>query len=154
MSFRRQLSHTETFAAPAARVYELLIDWGGIVSWMPNNLIRELRLEGKGVGAIRYLTTGKGVELAERLDSTDAASTSLTLSMLPPLPWHLLSYSATGVIEPLAADTCRLTWTGNAEMPGDSQQADRTAYLLQRSYEAMFQGIRRELDRCGSRGAC
>ncbi|MGB8691885.1 MAG: SRPBCC family protein [Steroidobacteraceae bacterium] len=154
MSFKRQLSHTETFAAPAARVYELLIDWGGIVSWMPNNLIRELRLEGKGVGAIRYLTTGKGVELAERLDSTDAASTSLTLSMLPPLPWHLLSYSATGVIEPLATDTCRLTWMGNAEMPGNSQQADRTAYLLQRSYEAMFQGIRRELDRCGSRGSC
>ena len=154
MSFRRQLSHTETFAAPAARVYELLIDWGGIVSWMPNNLIRELRLEGKGVGAIRYLTTGKGVELAERLDSTDAASTSLTLSMLPPLPWHLLSYSATGAIEPLAAESCRLTWTGTLEMPEKSEQADKTTYLLRRSYEAMFQGIRRELERHGGRSSC
>ena len=147
MSFKRQISHAETFAAPAARVYRLLIDWGAIVNWMPNNLIRELRLKGEGVGAIRYLTTGAGVELAERLDSMDEASTSITLSMLPPLPWHLLSYSARGVIEPVVADTCRLTWTGNAAMSEDAEQADKTAYLLRRSYEYMFLGIRRELER-------
>ncbi len=154
MSFRKQLSHAETFAAPAARVYQLLIDWGGIVDWMPDHLIHKLRLEGKGVGAIRYLTTGKGVELAERLDSMDAESTSMTLSMLPPLPWHLLSYSATGAIEPLTADSCRLTWTGNAEMPEKLEQADKTTYLLRHSYEIMFRGIRRELERQGGCSAC
>ena len=146
MSCKRQITHTETFAVPAARVYQLLIDWGAIANWMPNNLIRELRLEGTGVGAIRYLTTGAGVELAERLDSMDEASTSITLSMLPPLPWDLLSYSATGVIEPLVADTCRLTWTGSAAMPENAEQADKTAYLLRRSYEYMFLGIRGELE--------
>jgi len=146
LSFKQQVSHAETFAAPAARVYQLLIDWGAIVNWMPNNVIQKLRLEGHGVGAIRYLTTGKGVELAERLDSMDAASTSITLSLLPPLPWHLLSYSATGVIEPLAADACRLTWTGNLEMPENAGQAGKTACLLRRAYENMFLGIRREVE--------
>jgi hypothetical protein len=152
MSFKQQLSHTETFAAPAARVYRLLIDWGGIVNWMPDKLIRGLRLEGKGVGAIRHITTGQGVELAERLDSMDEATTSITLSLLPPLPWHLLSYSATGAIESLVADACRLTWTGNAEMPESGTQADKTTALLRRSYEIMFQGIRREVEQHDGRG--
>ena len=147
MSLKQQISHSETFAAPAARVYQLLIDWGGIVNWMPNSLIRELRLEGQGVGAIRHLTTRQGIELAERLDSVDEAATIITLSLLPPLPWHLLSYSATGAIEALDAGACRLTWTGNLEMPEDARQADQTAGLLRRSYESMFLGIRRELER-------
>jgi hypothetical protein len=147
LSCRRQISHAETFAVPAERVYRLLIDWGAIINWMPDNLIRRLRLEGNGVGAIRYLTTAAGVELAERLDAADAATTSITLSLLPPLPWQLLSYSATGVIEALAADRCRLTWTGNPELPENSEQADRTARLLRRSYESMFSGLRRELER-------
>ena len=135
------------FAAPAARLYGLLIDWGAIINWMPDNLIRQLRLEGSGVGAVRHLTTSAGVELAERLDAMDAAGTRITLSLLAPLPWQLLSYSATGVIDALAADRCQLTWTGNPELPDDAAEADRTVRLLRRSYQSMFLGLRHELAR-------
>jgi hypothetical protein len=146
MSIRRQISHAETFAAPAQQLFRLLSDWGGIVNWMPSGFIKALRLEGSGPGAIRHLTTGQGVELAERLDLLDEAGTRIALSLLPPLPWHLLAYSATGVIEPLGADTCRLTWTGAIEMPDDEPQAAKTSHLLRRSYETMFLGIRREVE--------
>jgi Polyketide cyclase / dehydrase and lipid transport len=151
MSIRRQIMHAGTFAAPAIELYRLLTDWGAIINWMPHKFITALRLEGHGIGAIRHLTTGKGVVLAERLDAMDEASTRITLSLLPPLPWQLLAYSATGVIEALGADSCRLTWTGTLELPEGDSQADRTCHLLRRSYETMFLGISREIEPHGRR---
>jgi hypothetical protein len=142
------LSHLETiedvaeFEAPASRVWELLLDWPAIVDWMPDGWIRSLRLEGQGVGAIRHLITGKGVELAERLDGADASSGVLELSLVDPLPWGLLSYRARGSLEDLGAGRCRLKWQGTLEMPERGRDLDSVRRLLQASYAKMFVGIK------------
>jgi uncharacterized protein YndB with AHSA1/START domain len=142
------LSHVETiedtaeFAAPASRVWELLIDWAAIVDWMPDGYVQSLRMEGQGVGAIRHLLTGQGAEIAERLDYADESSGVLELSLLEPLPWGLLSYRARGKLEGITSSRSRLNWQGTLEMPERGTELDSVVRLLRKSYAKMFAGIR------------
>jgi hypothetical protein len=142
------VSHTETitdaaeYDAPALAVWELLMDWAAIVDWMPDGYVKSLRMEGQGPGAIRYLVTGKGVELAERLDRADESSGVLELSLVAPLPWGLLSYRARGKLDRISDNKSRLTWRGTLEMPEHGPESDSVARLLRKSYAKMFLGIR------------
>jgi hypothetical protein len=130
------------FRAPASAIWELLIDWGAIVDWMPDGYISSLECEGIGPGAVRHLVTGRGVRLAERLDRADESSGLLELSLVGALPWGLVSYAARGKVDSLAADRSRLSWEGTMEMPDDARDADRVDRLLRKSYAKMLQGIR------------
>jgi hypothetical protein len=146
------LSHTETitdvaeFDTPASAVWALLIDWAAIVDWMPDGYVQSLRMEGQGPGAVRHLLTGKGVQLAERLDKADESSGVLELSLLDPLPWGLLSYRARGKLQSIAGDKSRLTWQGTLEMPEPGPESDYVARLLRKSYAKMFLGIRQVVE--------
>jgi hypothetical protein len=142
------LSHVETiegtaeFEAPTSAVWELLMDWAAIVDWMPDGYIQSLRMEGQGVGAIRYLLTAKGAEIAERLDRADESTGVLELSLLEPLPWGLLSYRARGKLEEMTGKRSRLNWQGTLEMPERGTELDLVVRLLLKSYGKMFTGIR------------
>jgi hypothetical protein len=142
------LSHIETitdsaeFDAPASAVWELLMDWAAIVDWMPGGYVQSLRMEGRGLGAIRHLVTLKGIQLSERLDSMNESSGVLALSLVEPLPWGLLSYRARGKLDSISQSRCRLTWQGTLEMPDRGSEYDKVANLLRKSYAKMFEGIR------------
>ena len=123
----------------------MLMDWGAIVDWMPDGYIQKLKLEGQGEGAIRYLVTGKNVELAERLDRADESSGILELSLVEPLPWGLLSYRARGKLDRVSSGHCRLTWQGTLEMPDNGPETERVTKLLRKSYAKMFSGIRQAM---------
>jgi uncharacterized protein YndB with AHSA1/START domain len=146
------VSHIKTiqdaaeFNAPASAVWELLMDWAAIVDWMPDGYVQSLRMEGQGPGAIRHLVTGKGVQLAERLDSANEVSGVLELSLLDPLPWGLISYRARGKLDSISNDKSRLTWQGTLEMPERGPESDAVARLLRKSYAKMFLGIRRVVE--------
>lgn len=146
------LSHIETieeaaeFDAPASAVWDLLVDWAAIVDWMPDGYIRSLRMEGQGPGAIRHLVTGQGIELAERLDSSDESTGVLELSLVGNLPWGLLAYHARGKLDRISETRCRLTWQGRPEMPEHGPESDAVARLLRRSYAKMFLGIGRVVE--------
>ena len=103
-------------------------------------------MEGQGLGAVRHLTTLKGMQLSERLDAADEASGVLELSLLDPLPWGLLSYRARGKVDRLSDNRCRLTWQGTLELPASGAESDEVADLLRKSYAKMFLGIRREVE--------
>ena len=118
------------------------MDWAAIVDWMPDGYVQSLRMEGQGVGAIRYLVTGKGVELAERLDRADESSGELELSLVERLPWGLLSYRARGKLASLSGGRCRLNWQGTLELPKSDVEFDQMTMLLRKSYAKMFLGIR------------
>jgi hypothetical protein len=133
------------FEAPASEVWKLLMDWGAIVDWMPDGYIQKLKLEGQGEGAIRYLVTGKNVELAERLDRADESSGILELSLVEPLPWGLLSYRARGKLDRVSSGHCRLTWQGTLEMPDNGPETEKVTNLLRKSYAKMFSGIRQAM---------
>jgi len=146
------VSHIKTiqdaaeFDAPASAVWELLLDWAAIVDWMPDGYVQSLRMEGQGPGAIRHLVTGKGVQLAERLDSANEVSGVLELSLLDPLPWGLISYRARGKLDSISNGKSRLTWQGTLEMPERGPESDAVARLLRKSYAKMFLGIRRVVE--------
>ena len=146
------MSHTETikdaavFDAPSSAVWALLMDWAAIVDWMPDAYVQSLRMEGQGLGAVRHLVTGNGVQLAERLEKADESSGVLELSLLDPLPWGLLSYRARGKLESISDDKSRLTWQGMLEMPEPGPESDSVVRLLRKSYAKMFLGIRRVVE--------
>ena len=48
---------TETFSAPAAGVWDLLRDFGGIRRWNPNG-IESVTVEGEGVWPVRLSRRG------------------------------------------------------------------------------------------------
>ena len=99
-------------------------------------------MEGHGQGATRHLVTGKGIQLAERLDSADESTGVLELSLLDPLPWGLLSYRARGKLDVVSSNRSRLTWRGTLEMPEPGPETDKVVRLLRKSYAKMFLGIR------------
>ncbi len=122
------------------------MDWAAIVDWMPDGYVRSLQMEGQGLGAIRHLVTGKGIQLAERLDKADQSSGVLELSLLDPLPWGLISYRARGKLDSISNNKSRLTWQGTLEMPERGPESDAVARLLRKSYAKMFLGIRRVVE--------
>jgi hypothetical protein len=128
--------------APAERVWALLLDWPAIIDWMPDGYVQGVRMEGSGVGAVRHILTGKGVQLAERLDQADEAKGVLELSLVGELPWNLLSYHARGTLERQSRNSSRLHWKGTAELSETDAETGYVAKLLGTSYRKMFQGIR------------
>jgi hypothetical protein len=146
MSYTLVVTRSTDIAAPAQRVWDLLMDWAAIVDWMPAGYIRSLQMEDSAKGPIRHLVTGKGVALSERLDRSDAEAGVLQLSMIGQLPWNLLSYQATGTVKPGAPGNSSLTWSGKAELANAGDAADDLGKLLSVSYNKMFLGIRQAVE--------
>ena len=111
---------------------------------MPDGMIRSLSCEGQGEGAVRHLVTARGVEISEKLDLLDRDSGIIRLSIIDPLPWGMLSYSAVAQLEALG-EHCRLEWRGTFELVKAGNKADALADLLVKSYKTMFRGIREAL---------
>jgi hypothetical protein len=146
LNYQQSVNHSGEISAPFEAVWELLIDWAGIINWMPDGHIQSLRCEGQGEGAVRHLVTGKGVPISEKLDGVDRKNGILRLSIIAPLPWGMLSYSAQAHLKENGAH-CHLKWRGTFELTESDQQADELSKLLKMSYETMFKGIRNELQR-------
>jgi len=112
---------------------------------MPRGIIASLELEGSGVGAVRHIVTREGVHIAERLDRADEQQGRLELSILDPLPWSMLSYTAIAQLDERGPNKCSLRWEGQFELPENGTEADALGQFLSKSYKAMFKGIRRQL---------
>ncbi len=112
---------------------------------MPRGIIASLEIEGFGVGAVRHIVTCEGVHIAERLDRADERQGRLELSILDPLPWSMLSYTARAQLDEIGPDNCSLRWEGQFELPENGTEADVLAEFLGKSYRQMFKGIRRQV---------
>jgi hypothetical protein len=145
VSYRRSVSHSEVFDSPASAVWQIIEDWALIVDLMPRGIIASLELEGSGVGAVRHIVTREGVHIAERLDRADQQQGRLELSILDPLPWSMLSYTALAQLDEQGPDNCSLRWEGQFELLECGIEADALAEFLEKSYRQMFKGIRRQL---------
>jgi hypothetical protein len=142
----QSISEDADINAPYTAVWALLMDWGAIIDWMPEDNIRTLRMEGSGVGAIRHLITGKGVHLSERLDRADESNGVLELSLVGQLPWGLTSYRARGKVDRLPGRRSRLSWQSWFEVIERGPESTQLAKLLRHSYRMMFLGIRNRVE--------
>ncbi len=108
-------------AAPAAKVFAVLSDFGGLESW--NKGIESCQVEGEGVGAVRTLGMAGGLALQERLEALDEGSLSYSYAIVgdPPLPFR--EYLATVTVEADGEEACLVDWRGRFEPTGDETVA-------------------------------
>ena len=129
----------ERVDAPAADVWRILSDFGGIKVGGP---IEAFEIDGEGVGAIRTITMGGG-RVIERLDAHDADAMSFTYSIINddcPLP--VSGYSATVSIAAQGDEACTVDWTGTFEAQGDEEAAKA---VINGIYAGGIKGARRAL---------
>jgi len=139
-----QIETYQDLDAPAGMVWALLADFADIELWWPTDdevvMIERVELEGEGVGQIRHIyNRGFSTAVSERLDYQDPENLSYKLSIVGDRPAGLLSYQATGWIEPLPDDRCRLNYRGEfTTLPGQAQEAEA---FLRAAYALMFKGL-------------
>ena len=119
-----EVTVTESFPVPAARLWELVSDFGGIADIMDG--VDECRLDGEGVGATRSIPAGDTM-VVESLDVLDHDNHVLTYSIVSgPLPFK--DYSATMDISADGDTACSMAWTGTFEPAGvPAEKAERLA---------------------------
>ena len=88
-------------AAPAARVWELLGDFGGVAKW-GGSMLQSCTVEGSGVGAVRTIGLPGGASIQERCEAHDVAGRALTYAIIGKSPLPIRGYLS----------TCRVVETG------------------------------------------
>jgi len=111
---------SETIAAPAAKVWELLGDFGGIMKW-GGKMLQSCTVEGSGVGAVRTVGLG-AVSIQERCEAYDAAGRSLTYSIIGKSPIPIKNYLSTCKVVETGANECRVDWNGRFEPDGATEE--------------------------------
>lgn len=129
---------TETIAGPAAKVWPLLSDFGGVKVGGP---ITSVEVEGEGIGMVRTLGLG-GALVVERLDAYDRDNMTFGYSILnddSPLP--VKGYRASVQVSDLGDGTCRVDWSGFFEARG-VPEADAIK-VVEGIYKSGIAGVRK-----------
>lgn len=114
-----EISLEREMAAPAARVWELLSDFGSIDRWLPG--AEKPEVTGEGVGAVRVVRMG-GAEIHERLESLDPQARRFQYSIVKaPLPVE--NYLATISVEEIDAERSRVHWVTSFDALGVPEEA-------------------------------
>src|SRR5204862_5429828 len=82
---------SETVAAPAAPVWEVLGDFGGVLKW-GGRMVQSCTVEGSGVGAVRRVGLPGGGEVAERCEGCERAGRALSSSIIGESPVPLRTF--------------------------------------------------------------
>lgn len=132
------------FDAPVEALWELLEDFAHIERWWPQDelavQIERVVLEGEGVGQIRHIyNVGFPAPISERLDFLDPASHTLKLSIVGQLPVGVATYQATGRLESLPGNRCRMHYHSEFTNQSGSPEAVREFMLV--AYQLMFKGL-------------
>lgn len=109
--------------APAEKIWQLLLDWGALADWTPDDFVKECRLEGEGVGAVRYVTRRDGHVIAERLDKVDLVNRVIDLSIIEGAPGGISNYHARTTLEPVDDNHTIMTWEGMLDIPEETDEA-------------------------------
>jgi carbon monoxide dehydrogenase subunit G len=112
---------SETVAAPAAKVWELLGDFGGVTKW-GGPMLQSCTVEGTGVGAVRTLGLPGGMSLQERCEGYDAEARKLSYSIIGKSPIPIRDYFSTCHVVETGANECRIDWSGRFEPDGVAEE--------------------------------
>lgn len=128
------------FTSSPDAVWEKFADYGGIGAWGPG--IVSCKVEGDGIGSIRYIEMGGGVVMEERLESFDAAGQTLSYAIIGgPMPVE--NYLATVTVT-AAGDGCRVDWGASFDAP-EGVPADGIAAGVSGAYSGMLASLKTHL---------
>lgn len=130
-------------AAPAARVWGLLADFGNIQAWWPRDgalQVERVVLEGEGIGMLRHIYN-RGVPqcASERLDLLDPQTFTLVLSIVGQRPGGITAYVATSRLVPLDERSCRMEHRALVTTVAGRERA--VDHFLRQAYAGMFAGL-------------
>jgi hypothetical protein len=108
---------SESIAAPAAKVWALLGDFGGVAKW-GGSMLQSCNVEGEGVGAVRRIGLAGGMEIAERCEAYDAAKRSFSYSIIGKSPIPIKNYVSVCSVVETGPNACRIDWNGTFEPDG------------------------------------
>ena len=116
------------FPIPVANLWAMIGDFGDVGKWSgrpPEACVQQ----GEGIGSLRTLTLDDGRQVVDRLDAQgiDFYSYSIVTS-----PFPVTSYAATMAVAAVDAASSELTWRGEIEPNGIS---DEEASAM---FEAMY----------------
>jgi len=138
-----RLSMRHDFDAAAGDLWALLQDFGRIDRWWPSGeaiRIERVVVEGEGVGMTRHIyNAGFERPISERLDFIDAQARVLKLSIGGERPAGISHYQATGRVESLGEQRCRLYY--DAEFSAGTGDAAPARTMLETAYTLMFKGL-------------
>jgi hypothetical protein len=132
----------ETIAAPAAKVWELLGDFGGVTKW-GGPMLQSCTVEGSGVGAVRTLGLPGGASIQERCEALDPARRSLTYSIVGKSPIPIKNYVSTCTVVETGPNACRVDWNGRFEPDGASEE--QTQNMVRGIYTGGIAGVKKLL---------
>lgn len=112
---------SEPVAAPAAKVWGLLGDFGGVMKW-GGKMLESCTVEGTGVGAVRTVGLPGGVSIRERCEAYDATNRVLTYSIIAKSPLPIRNYVSTCRVVETGPNECRVDWHGRFEPDGVSEE--------------------------------
>ncbi len=125
-------------AASPESIWEVVRDFGGIKRWNPG--IEDVEVEGSGVGSVRTIKMGGGIELQERLEHVDDVGRSFSYSIIAgPVPVE--NYLASLTIHEADEGHSRITWQSSFD-PKGAPEADCVA-LFTGVYEGGIAALRK-----------
>jgi len=133
---------SETVAAPAAKVWDILRDFGGVAKW-GGPALQSCRVEGSGIGAVRRIGLPGGLSIAERLEAFDDAARSLSYAIIEKSPIPVRSYLSTVKVVETRPNECRVDWSSSFEPDGASEE--QAQGMIRAVYTGGIAGIRKAL---------
>jgi len=133
---------SETVAAPAAPVWEVLGDFGGVLKW-GGKMVQSCTVEGSGVGAVRRVGLPGGAEIAERCEAYDPAGRSLSYSIVGKSPVPIRNYFSTVKVIEQGPNACRVDWRGTFEPDGVPEEQAQA--MVRGIYTGGIAGVRKLL---------
>ena len=127
-----------TIAAPRAKVFAALMDFGGIDKLLPD-AIESCTVEGSGIGSCRHIVLkGQPGKVVERLEAAyDERLFSYSIVDESPLP--LDHYHAVVVLKDAPNGGCTVAWGSNWVAKGASN--DEVKGLLSGLYTALIDAL-------------
>lgn len=114
------LTVTKEIAAPAAKVWALLADFGN-VSWIP--MAAGVVVDGSGPGMRRLIRGGGSDPIVERLVSIEPGQRTLCYSIDENNPMPVHRYETTVRVSPIGAGRTAIEWDVSFEPSGDEADA-------------------------------
>ena len=133
---------SESVAAPAAKVWEVLGDFGGVAKW-GGTMLESCTVEGSGVGAVRTIGLPGGLSIQERCEACDAAGRALTYSIIGKSPIPIRDYVSTCRVVETGANQCRVDWEGHFEPDGVPEEQAQS--MIRGIYTGGIAGVRKLL---------
>lgn len=133
---------SETVAAPAAKVWELFRDFGGIAKWA-GAAFQSCTVEGSGIGAVRRIGLPGGLSIVERLEAFDDAGRTFSYAIIEKSPIPVKSYLSTVKVVETGASACRVDWSSTFEPDGAGEEQAQA--MIRGVYTGGIQGIRKAL---------